>query len=140
MSALAEQHYRYQCAKARLWGDKPRRTFPVPAEAVAPSRRRLFTRAIEEVFEPTPFNFLKTPGPRALVKLAALKHSISVADVVGIARSVPIVAARQEAMWLIRTHCPHLSLPEIGLIFGRDHSTVYHSVNKVSAKRGRLDA
>ena len=49
----------------------------------------------------------------------------------GKAQSAAIVKARQVAMYLIN-HMTNLSLTEIGVEFGRDHTTVMHSRDKVA--------
>jgi len=58
--------------------------------------------------------------------------------------------ARHVAMYLVRSYC-RMSYPEIGRLFGRDHSTVLHAVRRVgedlaalrdevSALRAMIDA
>jgi hypothetical protein len=51
------------------------------------------------------------------------------ADLAGPSRARPIVPPRQTAMALIAGRCPGLSLPAIGRLFGRDHSTVVYALN-----------
>jgi chromosomal replication initiator protein len=46
-------------------------------------------------------------------------------------RAREVVVPRQVAMFLIRELTDH-SLPEIGLFFGRDHTTVLYSIQKVT--------
>ena len=53
-------------------------------------------------------------------------------DLIGNKRSADIVFPRQIAMYLCRT-VAEISFPQIGKDFGnRDHTTVIHSVNKIS--------
>ena len=49
----------------------------------------------------------------------------------GTGRARDVVLPRQIAMYLIRELTPH-SLPEIGVFFGRDHSTVLHAISKIN--------
>jgi hypothetical protein len=53
----------------------------------------------------------------------------NVEDLAGPSRARPIVPPRQTAMALIAGRCPRLSLPAIGRLFGRDHSTVIYALN-----------
>lgn len=87
----------------------------------------------------TPFNFLKEPGTLALVKFAALKHGLRVEDIMGRARIVNIIRARHEAIWLVKSHRPWMSLPEIGRIFNIDHTTVLHAIRKQCYAHRRVD-
>ena len=45
-------------------------------------------------------------------------------------RTKEVTMARQVSMYIIR-QLTKLSLPEIGRVFGRDHTTVIHSLEKV---------
>lgn len=86
-----------------------------------------------------PFNFLKQPGWRAIVKLVGLKHQVTTDAILGSSRSHSIVVARQEAMHLVFRHC-EFSLPEIGKRFNKDHTTVLHAIRVIEGrakKRGR---
>src|SRR5690606_32818248 len=47
-----------------------------------------------------------------------------------------VVAARNEAMWMLRTYCGY-TLPKIGALLGRDHTTVLHGIKKFSTGVGR---
>lgn len=52
-------------------------------------------------------------------------------------REHEITRARQIIMWEIKTYVkPAITLPEIGKIFDRDHTTVLHALHKVSAEMG----
>ena len=57
--------------------------------------------------------------------------NVNVSDLKGSKRSNDITFPRQVAMYLCR-NVAHMSLPQIGLDFGkRDHSTVIHACNKI---------
>lgn len=71
-----------------------------------------------------------------IIRVVATRHGVSVADIKGATRVFHIVAARQEAMVLVYKLRPDLSLPAIGRIFDRDHTTVLHAVRKLGAYRG----
>jgi chromosomal replication initiator protein len=85
-----------------------------------------------------PFNFLASPAAMAIIKLVALKHGVGVSDIRGPRRSRPVAIARHEAVWLVHTHCQHLSTTQVGRLFGgRDHSTALNSIRLFAAKRGQ---
>lgn len=83
-----------------------------------------------------PLNMLLLPNWRAIAKLVALKHRVSVQAVLGSSRRYDIARARQEAMFLIYTHCePNFTM--IGRLFGdRDHTTTLHLIKKEAKARG----
>jgi hypothetical protein len=134
LSALAEQHETWAGARDRLW--KPARKdlryvrpLPPPVPEVAPE---------PVVVHYAPFNFLASPAAMAIIKLVALKHRIGVSDIRGPSRTRHIVAARHEAVWLVHTHCQHLSTTQVGRLFGgRDHSTALNSIRLFAARRGQ---
>lgn len=74
-------------------------------------------------------NMLAPCSWRFLVKLAALRHAMSARDVVSRSRKLHIVAARTEALCLIYRHTQH-SMPSVGRLFGLNHATVSHALNK----------
>lgn len=49
-----------------------------------------------------------------------------------------IVHARQQLMWEIRT-VYGFSFPQIGKVFGKDHTTAIHAFNKIELERARAD-
>jgi len=57
--------------------------------------------------------------------------NLTVDDLTGSNRTANIALARQVAMYLCRD-LTELSLPKIGALFGRDHTTVMHAYRKVS--------
>lgn len=57
-------------------------------------------------------------------------------DITSACRQRSLVAVRQAAMADVYVKCPHLSLPQIGKMFGgRDHTTVLHAVQKLGVHR-----
>jgi hypothetical protein len=61
---------------------------------------------------------------------------VTVGDIIGRGRFRTVAEARQVAMWVERETTGH-SLPEIGRRCGRDHSSVFHGIQKIA---GRIEA
>jgi hypothetical protein len=73
------------------------------------------------------------PASKIIFEVAE-KHGLTIADLKGEGRKVPVAIARQEAFWRLRTELG-LSYPRIGTIFnGRDHSTVIHGIRRHAAR------
>lgn len=82
----------------------------------------------------------RTPGRDIVAEIAAL-YDVTVADLTGPSRRKRITHPRQHAMWEVRRRAPHLSLPQIGRLFGgRDHTTIIHGLRaheaRLAAQRG----
>jgi chromosomal replication initiation ATPase DnaA len=71
-----------------------------------------------------------------LIREIAEKHGILVADIKSQSRAAAIVEIRHEAVAYVYQRRPDLSLAQIGRIFGRDHTTILHSVRKAGVYRG----
>ncbi len=74
-----------------------------------------------------------TPRPLTadqIMDRAAAAFGFTSVDLRAKSRRQPLVLARQVAMYLCR-ELTDLSLPQIGSLFDRDHSTVLHAVDKV---------
>jgi hypothetical protein len=105
---------------------------------VAPSVRRIaIVRAPKPkpkpIFE-TPINFCAPHSWRFLVAYAAAKYGVSSEEVLGNVRSRDIVLARQEAIYECYRHIS-MSLPALGRRFGRDHTTILHSIRRAAKRR-----
>ena len=73
------------------------------------------------------------PTPALIVSQVSRYYSIDESALRSTLKNKGTAEARQVAMYLIRD-MTNLSLPEIGREFGRDHSTVLHSIRKVEAR------
>ena len=71
-----------------------------------------------------------------VLKWVADKHGVTVGDLIGPVRAVPIATARFEAEYILRTRLG-LGLKQIGYYLNRDHSTVIHGI-QVYCKRNGL--
>ena len=71
-----------------------------------------------------------------VLRVVAAHFNVPLELLKGSGRAREVVVPRQVAMYLIRDLTTH-SLPEVGMFFGRDHSTVLHSTQKVSEQLGR---
>ena len=71
------------------------------------------------------------PG-RILVHVAE-DWDVSIVDLTGPSRAVPLVHARHVAMYLLRRHT-ELSLPAVGKLVNREHTTVLGGVRKVEGR------
>jgi chromosomal replication initiator protein len=71
-------------------------------------------------------------GQRAREIVSAVAEFYGYAEVLIIGRRRPaqLAQARLVAMYLVREHTA-LSYPEIGHLFGRDHSTIIHAHNRI---------
>ncbi len=81
----------------------------------------------------------KTPA-QLLIKRVAMKHGVTYEDIVGPTKPTKLVKARFEAIKLVHETYPCKSLPEIGRLFKRDHTSILHVLRKMgcwkpSAKR-----
>ena len=61
------------------------------------------------------------------------KYNVKKEEIIGARRTKEIAAARHKAIYLVRT-ITEMSLPNIGKIFNRDHSTVMSSIEAVEKK------
>lgn len=147
MSALAEQHERWVGARERLYlgqpvsapkVERPRPVSPFVVDVIA--RRKAAKEAREKAIE-----WLRQHPPHwsAIVKQVAKKHGVTSKDILGSSRSTPIVLARHEAIYRMRTEITvngkPLSFPQIGKRFGRDHSSALHGFYKHAALIGAPD-
>ena len=70
--------------------------------------------------------------PGAIVRRVAAAFGVTEKDLLGASRLRSVIVPRQVAMVLVRELCG-LSLPRVGAVFGRDHTTVLHALRKVAA-------
>lgn len=119
MSALTDQHERWQEARGRLWGAEKKQIVAEP------------------VVDPgVCINLICAPSWRVVARLVAAKAGVDVANLIGPERRTKYVIPRQDAMLAIHEHCPRFSLPQIGEMFGgRDHTTVLYSIEKARARK-----
>lgn len=97
-------------------------------------RRLTRTQAIPTV----PTYWHSTETIRSIIATVADEHGVSVQDILSVTRSQKIVLARQHAIHEVKTRRPSLSLPQIGRTFGRDHTTVLHSLRAWPEKAAKL--
>ncbi len=74
-----------------------------------------------------------------IIAVTARHFALAVAEIMGRGRSREVALARQVAMYLARELTP-CSLPQIGLAFGRDHTTAMHGIDKIAALFEKDDA
>ena len=86
------------------------------------------SRAIKDMFR----NDEKIlPTPNLIISEVAAFYNIQESAITGVGKTKALVEARQISMYLIRT-MTNLSLEDIALSYGKDHTTVMHSVNKIT--------
>jgi chromosomal replication initiator protein len=88
--------------------------------------------AVDEILAGTGQPTSAGPDAAGIVRRVATAFGVSAKDMLGPTRLRSVMVPRQVAMLLVRELCG-LSLPRIGAVFGRDHTTVLHSLRKVSA-------
>jgi chromosomal replication initiator protein len=81
-------------------------------------------------------DLVRAPAPKKIKvvdiqKLVARHFQVSLDDILSARRTASVVRPRQIAMYLAKVLTPR-SLPDIGRLFGRDHTTVLHAVRKIT--------
>ena len=88
---------------------------------------------------------VRRPTPRdarmALIRAVARRHGVTVREIMGRRALSHLVAARRAAIVAIYDNFPD-SLPQIGRLFGRDHTTILHHVRAAgrAPRKGGQDA
>lgn len=77
------------------------------------------------------------PTPDMILQTVSNFYSMPVDQILANKRSKDTVRPRQMAMYLVRK-LTNYSLPEIGKVFCRDHTTVMHACNKIEDERKQL--
>ena len=88
---------------------------------------KLAKEAVADIFKENPG---LNPTPEMIIREVSRYYCIPVEKLQGSGRSKDMVLPRQVAMYLVREMTDY-SLPEIGKVFSRDHTTVLHSINKI---------
>jgi chromosomal replication initiator protein len=88
--------------------------------------------AVDEILAGTGQPTSAGPDAAAIVRRVAEAFGVTEKAVLGPSRLRSVMVPRQVAMHLVRELCG-LSLPRIGAVFGRDHTTVLHALRKVAA-------
>lgn len=73
---------------------------------------------------------IEAGGVKAIIAEVALKHGFAVEDILGRSRVKGLIVARHEAIHEVAKARPSMSLPQLGRIFNRDHSTILSALNK----------
>jgi chromosomal replication initiator protein len=79
---------------------------------------------------------------KPVISAVAKYYDVSLGDLVSCRRTSDVVWARHVAMYLAKELTEH-SLPTIGRVFGRGHSSVQHACRRIAALRleqAQLDA
>jgi chromosomal replication initiator protein len=72
---------------------------------------------------------------KQVIEAICAKHEIPYHEVMGRKRFAEIVAARHEAIVAVAEAFPWMSLPKLGRIFGRDHTSILHAMDKHGVPR-----
>ena len=88
-------------------------------------------KVIEEVKSISPG---LNPTPPMIIQTVSNFYSVPVDQIMSDRRSKDTVQPRQMAMYLVRK-MTNYSLPEIGKVFGRDHTTGMHACDKIDSDR-----
>lgn len=72
--------------------------------------------------------------PHSIQQRVTEHYGLKLSQLAGRTSERRTVLARHTAMWIMRQLLP-LSLPEIGEVFGRDHTTVLHAIRKIEGIR-----
>jgi chromosomal replication initiator protein len=78
-----------------------------------------------------PLGESKVTSPAEIIEAVCRYYQLTKSDIIGSSRVKAVAMARQIAMYLCR-EMTDLSLPKIGELFGRDHTTVMYACKKIA--------
>ena len=108
---------------------------PPPPVAPSPEIARAFPFTALERNDDA-FAFDRRPGQcRAIIEEVAVKYDVPVKDILSDRRAKVLIPPRHEAMYRCVSETP-LSLPAIGRIFHRDHTSIGHGVMRHHLRTG----
>lgn len=74
---------------------------------------------------------------RQIVRAAAMRHGVTVEDILGTCKVPRLIEARFEAIAEVYVALPQWSLKRLGQFFGgRDHTTILNAVKRMGVRRG----
>lgn len=65
---------------------------------------------------------------RTVLAEVSQRREMPIEHIIGYGRQRAIVEVRQEAMYEVASRCPWLSLPQLGNLFKRDHTTIINAL------------
>lgn len=78
----------------------------------------------------------KTPAREIISRVGAL-HGYTLAEITGPRLEKKLVQARFDAIKAVADGRPDMSLPQIGRVFNRDHTSILHALNKRGGRQNR---
>jgi hypothetical protein len=69
-----------------------------------------------------------------VVQAVSLESGVPISNLVSWHRERRVSMPRHAAMYLIDRYCPEYSLPDLGYIFHRDHTTVMHAIEATNIR------
>lgn len=127
----------------RIWVSYPdgRRMRIIDPDFVARMKRKHKTRVLPDREVPTPVKreiiYVQRTTGKAIITSVAYATGVPVQSILGSDRVWRTVRARNLAMYLCRLRL-RMTLSQIGLRFGKDHTTVLHGIRKHIATRRAL--
>ena len=134
--------------QARLSEEKKLRMARIKAAAIRHKQRKEAAengaKALElyrcvASYDATNLPSKNTSAGRKIMQEVALEHGLTVLDLVSARRQRGLVRVRHLAMWRIKNETK-LSLPQIGRLFERDHTSILHAVRKIDALKNQEGA
>lgn len=106
-----------------------------PAQTPEEASLRAEIRFHELIFKMRGGDKLFRITPKKVIEVVALKHDVLPEEILGVSRKKEIVKARHEAIFEVHRRFHKLSLPRLGQIFNRDHTTILHALRKADARK-----
>lgn len=98
-----------------MLNEAPRNPHLAPAQAMPPTPRDIIRSFVAEL---------------AATGFQAEGQPLTVDTLLNPRRTRALVVPRHVVMWLTYKLCPHFSLPQLGRVFNRDHTTIMHAVRR----------
>lgn len=143
-SSATELQEHYRSLNARFFPSKPKAVLKiVPKVPAQPDPKIALTKEIQTLIdslrevEKAEDDFVPEAGglgAKKIIAHVAQKHGFTAADILGQGKSYRLVAVRWEAIKAVHEMNPHWSLPHIGRIFKRDHTTILHALRRMGVK------